>query len=85
MASSTAERVGRHRQRLRQEGLRPVELWVYDTRHPAVREQLRRDAEIMRARLGSPEERAVLAEVGETFDELMETLEVAEKQRAGAG
>jgi hypothetical protein len=48
-----------------------------------VREQLRRDAEIMRACLGSPEERAVLADNGEMFDELMRGLEAAEERRAG--
>jgi hypothetical protein len=32
MSSSTAERVHRHRQTLRAAGLRPVQLWVPDTR-----------------------------------------------------
>jgi hypothetical protein len=52
VGESTVERVGRRRQRLRREGLRLVQLRVRDTRHPVVRERLRRDAEVTRARLG---------------------------------
>lgn len=34
MASTSAERVSDYRERLRRSGLRPVELWVPDTRDP---------------------------------------------------
>ena len=37
------ERVRRHRERLRAQGLRPVQLWVPDLRDPARADQLRRD------------------------------------------
>jgi len=32
--SSVSERVGSHRQRLRAQGLRPVQIWVPDVRSP---------------------------------------------------
>jgi hypothetical protein len=35
-------KVARHRQRLRAAGLRPVQVWVPDTRNPTFAEQIRR-------------------------------------------
>ena len=32
--SPIAARVGRHRKRMREQGLRPVQMWVADTRRP---------------------------------------------------
>ena len=37
------ERVSRYRQRLRAEGLRPVQLWVPDVRHPAFGATLKKE------------------------------------------
>ncbi len=34
MTSTTAERVKKHRESLRAAGLRPVQIWVHDTRQP---------------------------------------------------
>lgn len=59
MALKAAEKAARYRARQRARGLRPVELWVYDTASPEFQERLRRDAVIMRAR--SAEEQEVLA------------------------
>jgi hypothetical protein len=40
---ATRERVRQHRARLRDQGLRPIQVWVPDLRNPARAAQLRRD------------------------------------------
>jgi len=45
---SRAERVARHRARLRAAGLRPVQLWVPDTRSAEFAEECRRQARLIR-------------------------------------
>ncbi|MDA8230073.1 MAG: antitoxin MazE family protein [Magnetospirillum sp.] len=44
MASSTAKRVKRHRDGLRAAGLRPLQIWVPDTRRPGFAEECRRQS-----------------------------------------
>lgn len=44
MASSVNSRVRKHRQALRRAGLRPVQIWVPDTRRPDFLEQCRRQS-----------------------------------------
>ncbi len=46
MAEAT-ERVREHRQRLRMAGLRPVQIWVPDTRRPDFAEECRRQGQIV--------------------------------------
>lgn len=46
--SSSADRVRRHREALRAAGLRPVQLWVPDTRDPAFIEECRRQSRSLR-------------------------------------
>ena len=41
---SVSERVGRYRDRLRAQGLRPVQIWVPDTRRPHFVEECRRQS-----------------------------------------
>jgi hypothetical protein len=79
MASDSMERTARYRERQRRLGLRPVELWVWDTRHPDVQAMLERSATIMRTRAGNAEERAVMAEIEAFTDELLEQVEADEK------
>ncbi|MBL8705662.1 MAG: antitoxin MazE family protein [Rhodospirillales bacterium] len=43
-AKSNAAKVARHRARLRRQGLRPVQLWVPDTRSPRFAAESRRQA-----------------------------------------
>jgi Protein of unknown function (DUF3018) len=38
------DKVRRHRERLREQGLRPVQIWVPDTRSPAFAEEARRQS-----------------------------------------
>lgn len=45
---SRAERVARRRAKLRATGLRPVQLWVPDTRDPRFIEECRRQSKLLR-------------------------------------
>ncbi len=47
MASSTARRVQKRRDALRAAGLRPVQIWVPDTRRPGFSEECRRQAHLV--------------------------------------
>jgi len=47
MASSTARRVQKRRDALRAAGLRPVQIWVPDTRRPGFSEECRRQARLV--------------------------------------
>jgi hypothetical protein len=49
MASSTAARVRKRRAALRQAGLRPVQIWVPDTRRPGFAEECRRQSRLVAA------------------------------------
>ena len=44
MSTSTSARVQKHRAALRQSGLRPVQIWVPDTRQPGFAEECRRQS-----------------------------------------
>jgi hypothetical protein len=44
MASTTAARVRKRRAALREAGLRPVQIWVPDTRRPGFAEECRRQS-----------------------------------------
>jgi hypothetical protein len=43
-AESSREKVRRHRERLRQQGLRPIQIWVPDVRAPSFRSQAHRQS-----------------------------------------
>lgn len=47
--SSSAKRVQKHRDALRAAGLRPVQIWVPDTRAPGFAEEYRRQAALVGA------------------------------------
>ena len=44
MTTTTAERVKKHREALRAAGLRPVQIWVPDTRRPGFAAECRRQS-----------------------------------------
>jgi hypothetical protein len=46
-AKTAQERMSARRQRLREQGLRPVQHWVPDLRDPRVRAQVRREAALL--------------------------------------
>lgn len=53
MASDSAEKMRRYRRRLRERGLRPVQVWLPDLNDPEQLERLRADARKLR---GHPSE-----------------------------
>ncbi|WP_142848605.1 antitoxin MazE family protein [Telmatospirillum sp. J64-1] len=57
MASSVARRVKHHRESLRAAGLRPLQIWVPDTRRPGFAEECRRQSRSLR---DDPHERETL-------------------------
>jgi hypothetical protein len=56
--TATSERVQQHRQRLRRAGLRPIQLWVPDTRQPGFADECRRQSATLAE---DPQEREALA------------------------
>jgi hypothetical protein len=52
---TSAERVKRRRDKMRAEGLRPVQIWVPDTRSPGALEEIRRQCRAIAARDNTPE------------------------------
>lgn len=57
MPISVPERVRRHRTALRASGLRPVQIWVPDTRREGFAEECRRQSRLLH---GDPQEQEVL-------------------------
>lgn len=55
--ASSAERVTEHRAKLREKGLRPIQLWVADTRRPGFAEECLRQS---RALHDDPHEKDVV-------------------------
>ena len=49
MASSVSERVRKRRENLRASGLRPVQIWVPDTRRPGFAEECHRQSRLVAA------------------------------------
>jgi Antitoxin MazE-like len=45
--SNVSERVNRHRRKLRQAGLRPIQIWVPDTRTPEFQEECHRQSRML--------------------------------------
>jgi len=58
--ASSAKRVSSHRDRLRAQGLRPIQIWVPDTRAPDYDEGIRRQCLALR---GTHDEAGILAEL----------------------
>lgn len=66
MSMSSASRVRKHRAQLRAAGLRPIQIWVPDTRRPGFAEECRRQSLSLR---DDPQER----EVGEWLEQVVDT------------
>lgn len=65
MRTSTSERVQRHRAALRASGLRPVQIWVPDTRRAGFAEECRRQSLSL---LNDTHEREVLDQLAAVAD-----------------
>lgn len=63
--SAAAERVRRHRANLRSAGLRPLQMWVPDTRRLGFAEECRRQSRLLQ---GDPHEAEALAWPGTAAD-----------------
>lgn len=46
--ANVAERVNRYRRKLREAGLRPIQIWVPDTRKPGFQEECRRQSRMLK-------------------------------------
>jgi hypothetical protein len=57
MTTSGAKRVRKRRAALRKAGLRPIQLWVPDTRRPSFAAECRRQSRLLRR---DPQEREIL-------------------------
>ncbi len=66
MSTPTAERVQRHRQRLRAAGLRPVQIWIPDTRRPGFADECRRQSLLIAAAAEEKEFQDWLLQVADT-------------------
>lgn len=60
-----SERVRRYREKLRQSGLRPVQLWVPDTRRPGFAQECRRQSNLLK---GDAQEKEMLDFLEEAAD-----------------
>ena len=58
--SGVAARVGRHRKRMREQGLRPIQMWVPDTRRPDFAEEARRQSAAVAASKHAAEDQAFI-------------------------
>jgi Antitoxin MazE-like len=57
MRVSIAKKVAKHRAKLRARGLRPVQIWVPDTRRPGFAREARRQSRMLR---NDPQEREIM-------------------------
>jgi Protein of unknown function (DUF3018) len=62
-------KVREHRQRLRRQGLRPIQIWVPDVRAPAFRSQARRQSLAVAASSSARADQAFIDAVAEWSDE----------------
>ncbi len=58
-------RVQKHRESLRKAGMRPVQIWVPDTRRPGFAEECRRQSELLK---NDPQEQQLLRFLNEAAD-----------------
>jgi len=63
--ASTAERVQKHRKNLRKGGLRPVQIWVPDTRRAGFAKECARQSALVRK---GPQEKEILNFIEEIAD-----------------
>jgi len=64
---STRAKVGAHRLRLRAQGLRPIQIWVPDTRMPAFAAAARRQAKAVAASAEAGRDQAFIDAVSDLF------------------
>ncbi len=65
MASTTTERVRKHREALQAAGLKPVQIWIPDTRSESFRRQCEQESLLL---AGDPAEAEMMAWIAEVAD-----------------
>ena len=68
-AKSSKEKVKAHRQRLRKQGLRPIQIWVPDVRSKAFARQARRESLAIAQSPREAEDQAFIDAISEWNDE----------------
>lgn len=63
-------KVREHRERLRRQGLRPIQIWVPDVRAPAFRSEARRQSLAVAASSHAYEDQAFIDAVSTSIDEV---------------
>lgn len=67
-AKSTRMKVQEHRERLRAQGLRPIQIWVPDVRAAAFRAQAHRQSAAVAASVHAADDQAFIDAVSAPFD-----------------
>jgi hypothetical protein len=67
--SSTRDRVRQHRERLRRQGLRPLQIWVPDVRAPEFIAEAHRQAVAIAASEGEADDQAFVDAVSARWDD----------------
>ena len=68
-ARSSREKVRRHRERLRRQGLRPIQIWVPDVRAPSFRSQAHRQSVAVAESRMAEEDQAFIDAISELDSE----------------
>ncbi|MGH2746501.1 MAG: antitoxin MazE family protein [Actinomycetota bacterium] len=63
--SPIQERVRKHRQRLREQGMRPIQIWVPDVRSPAFAEEAHRQSAAVAASAQASDDQAFISAVSQ--------------------
>jgi hypothetical protein len=66
---SSRVKVREHRERLRLQGLRPIQIWVPDVRAPAFRAEARRQSLAVAASSGAHDDQAFIDAISTSIDE----------------
>ncbi len=66
---SSREKVRAHRERLRAQGLRPIQIWVPDTRSPEFAADARRQSRLIAQSPGEADDQAFIDALSVKFDE----------------
>ena len=66
---SSREKVRAYRERLRRQGLRPIQIWVPDVRSPAFAAEARRQATLVARSAGEADDQAFVDSISDLGDE----------------
>jgi hypothetical protein len=77
-ATSSAGRVRRRRDKLREQGMRPLQIWIPDTRSSGFAEEYARQLQLVAASYTEED----LQWLDDNLDEMLSILDAAEQQRS---